>query len=86
MVTEASTSMRNVTRYYGNSTIPGAHFSFNFLLLPVNANSDANTVYNFIRTWCTSLDQELPNNWLVLSIIDNKAKCLLNFVDWKSRH
>ncbi|XP_066245462.1 maltase 1-like [Euwallacea similis] len=64
MVTEASTSMKNVTRYYGNSTNPGAHFSFNFLMFSANSGWSAGSIYDNIKNWVTSLSQDLPNNWL----------------------
>ncbi|XP_066137641.1 maltase 2-like [Euwallacea fornicatus] len=83
MVTEASTSMRNVTRYYGNSTSPGAHFSFNFLIFSASSNWNAGTLYDNIKTWVTSLPQDLPNNWLTGSH-DNRrvaSRVGTNFID-----
>jgi alpha-glucosidase len=52
--------------YYGNTTHPGAHFPFNFLFInSFNKQSDANQVYDMIKSWMLNMPEGKWANWVV---------------------
>ncbi|XP_025411887.1 maltase A1-like [Sipha flava] len=52
--------------YYGNTTHPGAHFPFNFLFInSFNKQSDANQVYDMIKSWMLNMPEGKWANWVL---------------------
>ncbi|XP_049798365.1 uncharacterized protein LOC126230929 [Schistocerca nitens] len=65
MVTECYGSMDEIAGYYGNATNPGAHFSFNFQLVYVEAQNSASDVKNTIDVWIDGAKRlNLWSNWV----------------------
>ncbi|XP_047118857.1 uncharacterized protein LOC124799287 [Schistocerca piceifrons] len=67
MMTEAYGTVEQVVGYYGNATNPGAHFSFNFLLITdLNSTSTAEDFVNVIGNWIDVINtRELWSNWVI---------------------
>lgn len=66
MMTEAYGSFEQVIGYYGNDTNPGAHFSFNFILITdLNEISTATDFKDKITSWLDALPDGLWSNWVV---------------------
>lgn len=64
-MTEASSDMTNIVKYYGDESTGalGAHFSFNFNLL--GTYSSARDLVNTINYWISYLPLDYTSNWLV---------------------
>jgi len=63
---ECYSPLFNTMRYYGNSSSPGAHFPFNFLLINAfNQQSDAYDVDNVIKSWMLNMPEGQWPNWVV---------------------
>lgn len=53
-------------RYYGNKSVPGAHFPFNFLPISnLNRQSNAEDFVNVINEWQNQLPKGMWGNWVV---------------------
>ncbi|XP_049857638.1 uncharacterized protein LOC126340110 [Schistocerca gregaria] len=67
MMTEAYGTVEQVVGYYGNATNPGAHFSFNFLLITdLNSASTAEDFASVIGNWIDVINtRELWSNWVI---------------------
>lgn len=53
-------------KYYGNSTMEGAHFPFNFdLLLKLNKNSSATDYKTMIEEWLNKMPEGHMANWVL---------------------
>lgn len=53
-------------KYYGNSTVPGAHFPFNFELVKRATNSSTAEDYKtIVDEWITKMPQGQIANWVV---------------------
>lgn len=53
-------------RYYGNKSVPGAHFPFNFLPISnLNRQSNAEDFVNVINDWQNQLPKGMWGNWVV---------------------
>lgn len=66
MITEAYTNLKNLTAYYGNSSSPGAHLPFNFLMITdVGKESDAKDLKNMIESWYQNMPEFGWANWVV---------------------
>ncbi|XP_044744081.1 maltase 1-like [Chrysoperla carnea] len=66
MMTEAYADIKQQVLYYGNDTTPGAHFTFNFLLITdLNTNSTAHDFMFTINKWLSYLPLEYTSNWVL---------------------
>lgn len=67
MMTEAWGSFEHVMDYYGNSTNPGAHFTFNFVMIEnLNSSSSAEDFVYQIQTWLNlTAERDVWNDWVV---------------------
>lgn len=61
-----SLSTDNLMRYYGNKSVPGAHFPFNFLPISnLNRQSNAEDFVNVINEWQNQLPKGMWGNWVI---------------------
>ncbi|KAI5693939.1 hypothetical protein M8J75_008198 [Diaphorina citri] len=61
-----SNTVDNLMRYYGNSTVRGAHFPFNFLpITHLNRQSTAVDFQDIIMTWQNNLPANMWGNWVI---------------------
>lgn len=76
MMTDAIGTLDEVLDYYGNATNPGAHFSFNFILIfDVDRNSTAELFVDVIESWINiTTERQVSSNWLVSR----------SYADWKT--
>nr|XP_018907799.1 PREDICTED: maltase A3-like [Bemisia tabaci]XP_018907800.1 PREDICTED: maltase A3-like [Bemisia tabaci] len=66
MMTEAYSPIDKTMGYYGNTTHPGAHFTFNFLFITdLNAQSTANDFEKVIMKWYDNLPAGKWPNWVM---------------------
>ncbi|XP_030763759.1 maltase 1-like [Sitophilus oryzae] len=65
-MTECSSDMENLVKYYGNEngTVLGAHFTFNFYFLGINENTTAADLQSDITVWYQNLPSIYTFNWL----------------------
>ncbi|CAG9766597.1 unnamed protein product [Ceutorhynchus assimilis] len=63
-MTECSSPVELINKYYGNGTRLGAHFSFNFNFLALNENSTAKDIYIEAAEWYTTINITYTLNWL----------------------
>lgn len=65
---ECYSPLNKIMGYYGNETIAGANFPFNFLLIQdLNQQSDAYTVSSIIKSWLENMPKNRWPNWVVSS-------------------
>lgn len=69
MMTEAYGPLDVVLDFYGNATNPGAHFSFNFLLITdLHGDSSADDFYRVTTSWVNAVNERgVWSNWVVSS-------------------
>lgn len=66
MTTEAYSPISDVMRYYGNATVDGAHFPFNFLFITdLNRQSDAYDFEKTIHSWYLNMPEGKWANWVI---------------------
>nr|XP_018907832.1 PREDICTED: maltase A3-like [Bemisia tabaci] len=66
MTVEAYTSLENTMRWYGNETIRGAHFPFNFIILEeINQGSNASDWSQAIQDWYKAMPNGCWANWVI---------------------
>ncbi|KAK4887008.1 hypothetical protein RN001_003279 [Aquatica leii] len=66
IMTEAYTNITNTMKYYGNSSMNGAHFTFNFqLITKINAESNASDIVNAVQEWLTNIPAQYTSNWVL---------------------
>ncbi|CAG9762462.1 unnamed protein product [Ceutorhynchus assimilis] len=64
MMTEAYTkTMSQTFAYYGNNTVDGAHFTFNFNL--ITSDSSADNIINAVNKWLSNIPQKYVSNWVL---------------------
>lgn len=66
MMTEAYDDIYNTMKYYGNGTVNGGHFTFNFLFISdLNAASSAEDIAFTIQKWMTYMPINDTANWVL---------------------
>lgn len=66
MLTEATSPLDIVMRYYGNSTHNGSHIPFNFLFINrIQNGSNANDYKNVVNDWMNKMPEGRTANWVV---------------------
>lgn len=65
-MTEASTSIKNAVRYYGEGIHAGAHIPFNYALIEdLDKDSDARDIKYAVDRWLTYKPLKKQANWVV---------------------
>ncbi|XP_025831777.1 maltase A1-like [Agrilus planipennis] len=65
-MTEAYTDIGTTMLYYGNDTVDGAHFTFNFFILnEITSTSTANDVVSVIKRWFQNMPTRFVANWVL---------------------
>lgn len=63
---ECYSPLNKTMLYYGNTTSPGAHFPFNFLLISsFDRQSDAYQVNDMVKSWMLNMPEGSWANWVV---------------------
>ncbi|XP_018319914.1 maltase 1-like [Agrilus planipennis] len=65
-ITEGYTNITATMPYYGNDTVDGAHFTFNFFLITnTTSNSTASEVVRVITAWFQNMPSRYVANWVL---------------------
>ncbi|KAJ4434274.1 hypothetical protein ANN_22826 [Periplaneta americana] len=66
MMVEAYANLEHTMAYYGNNTVPGGHFPFNFLFIThLNNESSAAQIRGTINMWMREMREERWPNWVI---------------------
>ncbi|XP_050543464.1 maltase 2-like isoform X6 [Daktulosphaira vitifoliae] len=66
LVVECYSPFNQTMKYYGNSTVPGAHFPFNFMLIiNFNRQSNANQLQTLVTKWIKNMPKGMWPNWVL---------------------
>ena len=66
LMLESYASLDMNMKYYGNETVPGAHFPFNFELVKrTNENSTAEDFKTIVEDWLNAMPKGHIANWVV---------------------
>lgn len=65
-MTEAYTDIENTMLFYGNGSVLGAQFTFNFEMISyLDSTSNARDVVDIINKWLAYMPVQYTANWVV---------------------